>query len=209
MPDDANVDRLRLDYGQTTDLLRTLTDVRFKLLAFVPTISGAAVALLSRGASAAELLVVGLLGLIATVGVVLYDLRNTEIYDYAMFRAQALEAELGMTSLSRPSTTGGLFTERPPHTLRVFGFATAAHDRALALVYSAAIGGWNYLVFWGFFHALHVSGAQALGSIAGVIAGFVTLLEFLRIDGRPNAAAADQPTAGQPAAQPEVSPPAP
>jgi hypothetical protein len=33
---------LRLDYDQTTDLVRTLTDVRFKLLAFVPTISGAA-----------------------------------------------------------------------------------------------------------------------------------------------------------------------
>jgi hypothetical protein len=35
-------ERLRLDYDQTTDLVRTLTDVRFKLLAFVPTISGAA-----------------------------------------------------------------------------------------------------------------------------------------------------------------------
>jgi hypothetical protein len=29
-------ERLRLDYDQTTQVLRTLTDVRFKLLAFVP-----------------------------------------------------------------------------------------------------------------------------------------------------------------------------
>jgi hypothetical protein len=29
-------ERLRLDYQQTTDLLRTLTDARFKLLALVP-----------------------------------------------------------------------------------------------------------------------------------------------------------------------------
>ncbi len=35
-------DRLRLDYDQTNQLLRALMDVRFKLLAFVPTVSGAA-----------------------------------------------------------------------------------------------------------------------------------------------------------------------
>ncbi len=29
-------DRLQLDYDQTQQLLRTLTDIRFKLLAFVP-----------------------------------------------------------------------------------------------------------------------------------------------------------------------------
>ena len=34
---------LRLDYEQTTQLLRTLVDVRFKLLAFVPTVAAAAV----------------------------------------------------------------------------------------------------------------------------------------------------------------------
>ena len=44
MPDD----RVELEYGATTDLLRSLTDVRFKLLAFVPTIAGTAVALLGR-----------------------------------------------------------------------------------------------------------------------------------------------------------------
>ena len=32
-------DRLRLDYEQTTQYLRTLIDVRFRLLAFVPTVS--------------------------------------------------------------------------------------------------------------------------------------------------------------------------
>jgi hypothetical protein len=41
-------DRLRLDYEQTTQLIRTLTDIRFKLLAFVPTIAGATVGLVGR-----------------------------------------------------------------------------------------------------------------------------------------------------------------
>jgi hypothetical protein len=38
---DESNDALRLDYEQTTELMRTLTDIRFKLLAFVPTIVGA------------------------------------------------------------------------------------------------------------------------------------------------------------------------
>jgi hypothetical protein len=41
-------DRLRLDYEQATQLMRTLTDIRCKLLAFVPTIAGATVGLVGR-----------------------------------------------------------------------------------------------------------------------------------------------------------------
>jgi hypothetical protein len=66
--DQSNEDHLRLDYNETTDLMRALTDVRFKLVAFVPTISGAAIAVLGHGRSTSELLAVGLLGLVATVG---------------------------------------------------------------------------------------------------------------------------------------------
>ena len=43
-------DRLRLDYDQTTQVLRLLTDIRFKLIAFVPTIAAFSVGLFgSRG----------------------------------------------------------------------------------------------------------------------------------------------------------------
>ncbi|MGZ4383713.1 MAG: hypothetical protein ACXVY3_03865, partial [Gaiellaceae bacterium] len=72
-------ERLRLDYEQTTELYRTLLDVRFKLLAIVPTISGVAVGLLDKPRPAIELLAVGLLGLVATLGVFVYELRNTQI----------------------------------------------------------------------------------------------------------------------------------
>ena len=91
MPTDA--DLLRVDYQQTTDLLRTLTDVRFKLLALVPTLSGAAVAVLGHPSSAAELIAVGLLGLTATLGVLLYELRNSQLFDYALRpQRESLEA---------------------------------------------------------------------------------------------------------------------
>jgi hypothetical protein len=192
---------LRLDYNETTDLMRGLTDVRFKLVAFVPTISGAAIAVLGHGRSTAELLAVGLLGLVATVGIVIFDLRNTQLLDYAVLRAKSLEEKLGFVSIFEPGRPGGLFTERPGRDLRVFGLAGVGHDRGLALVYSAAIGGWCYIVAWGALRALDVGDARQLGGLVGVIGAVVVLIEFIRIDGRParQPAAAERAAAADPA----------
>jgi hypothetical protein len=174
-------DRLRLDYGQTADLLRSLTDVRFKLLALVPTLSGTAVALLGRPRPAAELLGVGLLGLVATLGVLLYDLRNTQIHDYALRRAGELEARLGLRSPFSDSALGGVYAERPEATLRPFGLAAATYDHALALVYGAALAGWSYLVVWGGLRALDVGGARTAGAVIGCGLGLLVVLELLRL----------------------------
>jgi hypothetical protein len=167
----ADVDQLQVDYQQTTDLLRTLTDVRFKLLALVPTLSGAAVAVLGHPSSAAELIAVGLLGLTATLGVLLYELRNTQLSDYALRRAQSLEVELGL----------GLYRGRPERTLRLFGIAPVDRDRGLILVYSAALAGWSYLTAWGALHAAHVERAQPIGGVLGVGVGLLLLAELTRI----------------------------
>jgi hypothetical protein len=192
---------LRLDYNETTDLMRSLTDVRFKLVAFVPTISGAAIAVLGHGRSTAELLAVGLLGLVATVGIVIFDLRNTQLLDYAVLRAKSLEEKLGFVSIFEPGRPGGLFSERPGRDLRIFGLAGVGHDRGLALVYSAAIGGWCYVVAWGALAALDVGDARQLGGAVGVIGAVVVLIEFIRIDGRPGRqpAAAERAAAADPA----------
>ena len=99
-------DRLRLDYEQTTQLLRTLIDVRFRLLAFVPTISGIAVAFVGRPRPAAELLAVGLLGLLATLGIFVYELRNTQISGVLIPRATELEKRLQLPSESKGSDDG-------------------------------------------------------------------------------------------------------
>lgn len=183
-------ERVRLDYDQTTDLLRTLTDVRFKLLAFVPTISGAAVAVLGRSGSAAELTAVGALGLVATLGVLLYEVRNTQVYDYALRRAKELEARLGLVSIDRTAAQGGLFTERPGRAVRLFGIAPTGHDRGLALVYGAALAGWSYLVGWGGLRALGIGNAKETGAAIGVALGLLVIVELLRLDVRPEEARA-------------------
>lgn len=173
-------ERLRLDYGQTADLLRSLTDVRFKLLALVPTLSGTAVALFGRPRPAAELLGVGLLGLVATLGVLLYDLRNTQVHDYALRRAGELETRLGIGSPFGDSA-GGLYGGRPTPALRPFGIPAATYDHALALVYGAALAGWSYLVVWGGLRALDVGGARKIGAAIGLALGILVVLELLRI----------------------------
>ena len=184
----SRAELLRLDYQQTTDLLRTLSDVRFKLLALVPTLSGAAIAILGHPSSAAELLGVGLLGLVATLGILLYELRNTQLYDYATRRAQHTEAQLGLPSIRGGDGPGGLFSERPGRTLRLFGIAPIDRDRGLVLVYSAALAGWTYLVSWGALRALDVGTAREIGAAVGVAAGLLVLSELLRIHRKPGGA---------------------
>lgn len=173
-------DLLRFDYQATTSLLGAINEVRFKLLALVPTLSGAAVAVIGRPTSTAELLAVGLIGLISTLGVLLYELRNTQLYDYGLARAQLLEQELHVMSLNPDRTSGGLFSDRPSRTLRLFGLLPVDRDAGLSLVYSAAIAGWTYLCAWGALHALELAHARQLGGAIGLAAGLILLVELTR-----------------------------
>jgi hypothetical protein len=93
-------ERALSDSEQTCQQIRTLTDVRFKLLAFVPTLTGVAVALLDKSVTAQIALAVSLLGLFVTFGIVIYDLRNTTIYDASIHRAKWLEVKLGLPVLT-------------------------------------------------------------------------------------------------------------
>jgi hypothetical protein len=179
---------LGLDYAQTTELVRTLTDVRFKLLAFVPTIAGATVGLLSNAASAAQLVGVGLLGFTATAGVLMYELRNSQLYNAAVYRAKVLEDRLHFASVRSEEGTGGPFTERPARGVKLLGSVTAWHDRALALVYASALAGWAYLVGWGALRAAGVPFAREWGAALGVLVGVMVVVDVLRVDRR-----ADEP----------------
>ena len=179
----AENDLLRLDYQQTIGLLAGINDVRFKLLALVPTLSGAAVAVLGRPSSSAELLAVGAIGLISTLGVLLYELRNTQLYDYGLHRAQLLEQELGIRIEPEQRSSGGLFSDRPSRTLRLFGVLPVDRDAGLSLVYSAAIAGWIYLCAWGALHALGLGHARAVGGLIAAAAALLLLVELTRARG--------------------------
>ncbi len=177
-------DLLRLDYEQTTQLVRALTEIRFKLLAFVPTVAAAAVAFLSDPGSASALFAVGLVGLVATLGIFIYELGNSQLYHAAIDRAKVLERRLAIRSVADEARVGGVFSERPRRSVRLFGRAAVWHDRGLALVYAGAVGGWTYLVGWGAFALIGLPGARNVGALLGAAAAAFVLYETDRLDRR-------------------------
>jgi hypothetical protein len=174
-------DRLRLDYDRTTELVQSLLDTRVKLLALVPTIAGTAVGLVGTPRPAAELLGIGVLGLVATVGILLYELRNSEILEAMLQHAKVLERVLGLEVGPRVHGPEGLLSRRGAPGARFLGVASATHERALGLVYGAALGGWSYLVGWGALAAFGVDGAQEGGAAIGAVAGLAVLWDVERV----------------------------
>ncbi len=161
----SDTDALRLEHDEATQVLRGLVETRFRLLALVPTLAGTVVGLTSAGAPAVELLALGLLGLTATVGVLVYELRNGEVARGLATRVRALEREL--------FARGPLVPE--PGRLD--------HALGVALVYGAAFAGWGYLVAWGGLRAAGVgSDSRPAGLAIGACAGAVVAWAVLRLE---------------------------
>jgi hypothetical protein len=181
-------DRVRLDYERTAGQISALSDVRFKLLGFIFTIATAAVAIVGAHPSTGALIGVGLLGLVATVGILLYELGNTETLDAALYRAQQLERVLGFGVA--PGQTGlADGPAEPPGQHRLFGVVPVSQDQAVGLVYGAALGGWSYLIVWGVLHGLHVGGARAIGGVVGAICAVAVIGEVARVSSETKRAA--------------------
>jgi hypothetical protein len=145
-------EKLKLDYERVADYFKQLAEIRFKLLAFVPAIGGAAVstALISK-LNGGPLVAVGILGLLVTLGIVMYDQRNSQLYNHALGRAKWLERSLNFEfhdSQGASKEKGGLFAERPGRSRTILGIVVW-HDRALGIIYGATIGAWVYLFFRG------------------------------------------------------------
>jgi hypothetical protein len=162
---------LRLDYENASRLLGDLTEIRFKLLALVPSLSGAVVAFVSSGRSGIELLAIGGLGLTATSGILSYELRNGELRRRATERVVRLECAL----FSAGPLIGGY-----GRTPKLFGLFPASHRLGVGLVYGAALGGWTYLVVWGALVAAGMrSHSQAVGVAVGVVAALAVTREII------------------------------
>jgi hypothetical protein len=185
---------LRLDYEQSFANFRMLADVRFKLLAFVPTISGAAIALISKDLAedpsstrSMMVLVVGLMGFLVTLGIFFYDQRNSQLSNITLFRLQALEKELKMTRHSPGDGPGGVSRERPGRALKFFGIWTIWHDRGLSLIYGSVLGAWLFPIMFAVFNLSGIEGLCKLNAagLAGLLAAVgvvVFIKEFHRLD---------------------------
>lgn len=185
---------LQLDYEQTTELFRMLADIRFKLLAFVPTLTGVAVSLLTgQKVEKGTALSVGTLGFIVTLGIILDELRNSLFYDLSISRASRLERQLKLPRFTKLhagiNKPGGIFTERPPTkeggeqdplSQKFWGIIPIKHDIGLSLVYAASLGGWTFIVM----NALPLSEPllTILSILAAILVASITICEFNRLD---------------------------
>jgi hypothetical protein len=168
---------LQYEHAEATALLRALGETRFKLLALVPTLSGAVVALTSAGQPAVELLALGLVGLAATTGALVYELRNGQLARVLAARVRGLERRL--------FGAGELVPEAGP---------LLTHALGVALVYGAAFAGWGYLVSWGALRAAGVgSSSREAGLVVGAAFGVLVAVAVVRLERGAAAAAAAAP----------------
>jgi hypothetical protein len=124
------------EYKQVITQFRALTDIRFKLLAYLP-LSTIATVFISRDGQLVAQPAVAAFALVATLCIAVYNKRNDQHYDELVARAAELEREeLGLSH--------GSFAQRPTSWLR-YGALPVEHRWPIGLVYTAAAALWSYL----------------------------------------------------------------
>jgi hypothetical protein len=162
--EDTRTAALRLDYERTLQTYTQLAEIRFKLLAFVPTISGAAVSLLSASRiDDASQLLISLAGLVATLGVIVYDQRNSAFYNGAIGRAKHLERLLDLPTFENDPEPG-LFGSRGEVSKRLLGLPIS-HGMGTALIYAPAIGLWTFAAAVAVTPSKFAAGIGAVGTV--------------------------------------------
>lgn len=116
-PESVDVATLRAEYQVAVDFIKVLTDIRFRCLAFVTATAAVANALLPGAGRPGLRIALGSLGFFTTVGIVVYELRNSQLYEAAIHRAKVLEKRLRGDASSADSDKG-LFNERPLYVKR-------------------------------------------------------------------------------------------
>ena len=169
-------ENLRLDYQQTNEYIKLLTDIRFKLLVFTPVISGITFAFSEYILNEKGIIfIAGILGFVATLGIIIYDQRNSQLYDKAIHRATCLERMLKFPCFGTEKRDGGLFNERPKRNRELLGLILIWHDRGLALVYGASLCGWSFLIVNSLLN-LDIKDVSTNGKLSVIFSGIIGLI---------------------------------
>jgi hypothetical protein len=147
--DESRRQALIAEYAEVCNNFRMLTDIRFRLLAFLPIASAAAVvaALVTVmktevpvGIELAVGLALSLFGLVATIGLATYNARNDQLYFELVRRGAAIERNLNLPD--------GTFANRPGTWRRVVlpgGIEWEIdHGTAVRTIYRASITLWLF-----------------------------------------------------------------
>ena len=187
------------EYEQINENFRFLADVRFKLLALIPPLGGVGVFILSNlglnagsseGSNPTLVLVslAAIFGLLVTLGITIYDQRNSELYNALIHRAKNLERSFQVPSAPgglKQDESGGQFRERPKKNRRVIGI-TAGHDIGLALIYGPALGTWLFPICYSVSRLLTVApdNAALIGMSAAGLASLLFAINLIYLDNK-------------------------
>lgn len=135
-------------YNEVCSNWRMLTDVRFKLLGLVPAVSVIAwgqlisADVLKKPPGSYAGIIIAIIGLLITIAIRLYDLRNDTLYDDLISRGRKIEEELNVDT--------GVFLGRvdPPNSI-------ICHGTPVLIIYSAAIIGWISITLWFIFLSIN------------------------------------------------------
>ncbi len=94
---------LHLDYEQTTELFRMLADIRFKLLAFVPTLTGIAISLLKGDKLEPWCTLLSLLVGVLVAGITVWQFKRRDDERYIwQFGIKGIERHVELDNLYQP-----------------------------------------------------------------------------------------------------------
>jgi hypothetical protein len=145
---------LLAEYAEINSNFRLLTNIRFKLLAFLPLAAAATVAVTAavpdqppaRQVEGA-LTALSLFGFVVTAGLASYNARNDQVYLWLVTRAAAVERELGLfdgSFANRPNTGFGILIPiARRHGASWPGWVwPVGHVSSVGLIYSASLALW-------------------------------------------------------------------
>jgi hypothetical protein len=144
---DRRQEALLREYAEVANNFRLLTDIRFKLLAFLPVAAVAAAALKGTGPAdartAAATLGLSFFGLWVTAGLMRYNARNDQLYNELVGRAADIERRVGLPD--------GAFAHRPNPWLVIrlpLWRLPVDHGASVATIYTASIVLWLFVFLY-------------------------------------------------------------
>jgi hypothetical protein len=135
-PNDSKKDVVLAEYKEVTAQFRALMEIRFKLLAFLPLGTVAAV-YLSKDDQLAKEPAIAAFAFVATLCIATYNKRNDQHYDELVARAAELERD-GL------KIAHGSFSQRPQTWLK-YGPISVEHRWPIGMLYAATAALWAYL----------------------------------------------------------------
>jgi hypothetical protein len=175
--DEPKPETLLAIYQEICGSHNAIADFRAKLLAALPLASGVGIFLLTDksaadGLQVKALLPIGLFGVVAVIGLFMYEVRGIQDCTFLRKRAGAIEQQLKL----QIATTQ--FNSRP--AARCWGFADEIG--AGWIVYGAVIAAWLFVAGYGVFGDGGLCGARRPGGLVAVGAA-ATLVFILMVAG--------------------------